>query len=149
MLNVTLNARDKDTKNVPVPDEVIFTSLKSVFLTVKVPEDKGTSALYAVPETSGDGSDPVEVKLTKTPVDGVITTIGVVVYPLPEVTAFTSVTFPDVDVIPAFEAVPFGAETAANVNVVAVASGIYDVGLAPSVGDTLVVVIVNLNVVAS
>jgi hypothetical protein len=119
LLNVTLNERERETKRDPVPEDVIFTSLKSLFLTVKLPVDvfNGVSALYAVPETSGDGRLPVDVKLIKTPVEGVIITIGVDVYPLPDVIALTRVTFPDVIVIPAFDAVPFGDPVAANVNV--------------------------------
>ena len=54
----------------PDPTDVISTSLKSKFLTVKLPvcEFSGVSILYVVPEDSGDGSDPVEEKFINIPV---------------------------------------------------------------------------------
>ena len=54
----------------------------------------GDSALYAVPDINGEGNAPVEEKFTNTPVEGVISTSGIVVYPLPEVITFKLVTTP-------------------------------------------------------
>jgi hypothetical protein len=97
LLNVTLNARDNDTYNVPVPEDVILISLKSAPLTVKFPAEvfSGASARYAVPDTSGDGNNPVDVNETNTPVEGDIVTVGVPVYPKPDVTTFNCVTSPE------------------------------------------------------
>jgi hypothetical protein len=98
---VILNERDKDTNNVPVPDEVIFTSPKSAPFTVKLPVEvlSGDSARYATPETNGDGNDPVEVKLINTPVDGEMVTVGTDVYPVPDVIRLRPITSPENAVI--------------------------------------------------
>ena len=54
----------------------------------------GGSALYAVPDLSGDGSVPVLANSTNTPVDGVMFTEGLDVYPVPSVTTLMLVTCP-------------------------------------------------------
>jgi hypothetical protein len=145
-LNVTLNARDNETYNVPVPEDVMFTSLKSEPFTVKLPVEvfNGVSARYAVPETSGAGNVPVDVKAMNTPVEGVIVTVGVEVYPVPAVTRFKDDTS-----LEATEIVPVaGVESkllTVYVNVVAVASGI-DAKIAPAagVGKVDATIIVNV-----
>ena len=118
----------------PVDPEVMFTSLKSVFLIVNMPliPLSGVSARYAVPDTSGDGSDPVDEKFTKTPVDGVIVTVGVVVYPLPCVTIVNAVTSPENTVIVPVAGVESVLETV-YVNVVAVLSGMDEI-IVPAAG---------------
>ena len=71
------NARERTRKIVPLPVEVMFTSEKSLFLTVKVLPELGFSALYVLPCTNGAGSVPVEENWMKTPVEGWIETVGV------------------------------------------------------------------------
>ena len=59
----------------------------------------GISARYAVPATNGAGNDPVDVNAINTPVEGVIVTVGIEVYPVPVVTIFSAVTSPEMQVI--------------------------------------------------
>ncbi len=125
----------------------MFTSLKSVFWTVNVPviEFNGVSARYAVPETSGDGSVPVEENVTNTPVDGVIVTVGVEVYPVPDVIRLIDITSPEKTEIGPVAGVESIFETV-YVNVVAVLSSIEET-IVPTAGVGSVERIFIVNVV--